>query len=170
MLEVFEAYAFSAYVLFLGAAHRLDLLGQRVLDGDHAAALRYGNVSAKRRRAGFRCGWGARVRARGRVRPPAEAAAISFTWEDHMYSRGYQKLINGMSALENRRMPRRRLLQSVGALGLAAILRPTAVFAEFDEDDERLGPFGPWSSPVNLGRVVNFVNSPLPYLTRSAAI
>jgi WD40-like Beta Propeller Repeat len=52
-------------------------------------------------------------------------------------------------------LPRRRLLQGAGALGLAAILRPTAVFAEFDDDNERLGPFGPWSSPVNLGPVVN---------------
>jgi hypothetical protein len=52
-------------------------------------------------------------------------------------------------------VPRRRLLQGAGALGLAAILRPTAVFAGSDDDDERLGPFGPWSTPVNLGRVVN---------------
>jgi len=50
---------------------------------------------------------------------------------------------------------RRRLLQGVGALGLAATLRPAAVFAERDNDNERLGPFGPWSTPVNLGPVVN---------------
>jgi hypothetical protein len=53
------------------------------------------------------------------------------------------------------RVPRRRLLQGAGALGLAAILRPTGAFAEPDDEDERLGPFGPWSSPVNLGPVVN---------------
>jgi WD40-like Beta Propeller Repeat len=52
-------------------------------------------------------------------------------------------------------LPRRRLLQSAGALGLAATLRPTAVFAESDDDNERLGPFGPWSTPVNLGPVIN---------------
>jgi hypothetical protein len=34
-------------------------------------------------------------------------------------------------------------------------LCPIAVFAESDDDDERLGPFGPWSTPVNLGPVVN---------------
>jgi len=50
---------------------------------------------------------------------------------------------------------RRRLLQGAGALGLAAILRPTAVLAERDDDNERLGPFGPWSTPRNLGAVVN---------------
>ena len=51
-------------------------------------------------------------------------------------------------------VPRRRLLQGAGAFGLAATLRPTAVFAEHD-DDERLGPFGPWSMPRNLGAVIN---------------
>jgi hypothetical protein len=40
-------------------------------------------------------------------------------------------------------------------LGLAATLRSTAVFAESDDDNERLGPFGPWSPPANLGPVVN---------------
>ena len=52
-------------------------------------------------------------------------------------------------------VPRRRLLQGAGALSLAAILRPTAVFAGSDDDDERLGPFGPWSTPVNLGPLIN---------------
>src|SRR5215471_1240393 len=52
-------------------------------------------------------------------------------------------------------LPRRQLLQGAGALGLAATLRPTAVFAERDDDNERLGPFDPWSAPVNLGPVVN---------------
>jgi hypothetical protein len=53
-------------------------------------------------------------------------------------------------------MPRRQILEGAGALGLAAILRPTTAFAEANyEDDERLGPFGPWSTPVNLGPVVN---------------
>ena len=54
-------------------------------------------------------------------------------------------------------LARRRLLQGLGAVGLAAVLRPTAVFAESsdDDEDERLGPFGPWSTPVNLGPVVN---------------
>jgi len=52
-------------------------------------------------------------------------------------------------------MPRRQLLKGAGALSLAAILRPTAVFAECDDEGERLGPFGPWSRPVNLGPVVN---------------
>src|ERR1700737_3557195 len=52
-------------------------------------------------------------------------------------------------------VPRRRLLQGAGALGLAVPLRPSAVFADCDDDNERLGPFGPWSTPVNLGPVVN---------------
>jgi Tol biopolymer transport system component len=52
-------------------------------------------------------------------------------------------------------LPRRRLLQGAGAFGIAATLRPTAVFAERDDEDERLGPFGPWSTPVNLGPMVN---------------
>ena len=47
-------------------------------------------------------------------------------------------------------MPRRRLLHGAVALGVAAILRPTPVCAEAGDDDERLGPFGPWSTPVNL--------------------
>ena len=64
-----------------------------------------------------------------------------------------QNLIGRAGRLEA--VPRRRLLQGVGVLGLAATLRPTAVFAESDDDDERLGPFGPWSTPVNLGPVVN---------------
>jgi hypothetical protein len=70
-----------------------------------------------------------------------------------MYSRRQQNLIGRASGLGG--VPRRRLLQGAGALGLAATLRPTAVFAERDDDDERLGPFGPWSSLVNLGPVVN---------------
>jgi hypothetical protein len=74
-------------------------------------------------------------------------------WEDRMYSHRRQNLIGRAGGL--RALPRRRLLQGAGALGLAATLRPTAVFAESDDDNERLGPFGPWSTPVNLGPVVN---------------
>ena len=70
-----------------------------------------------------------------------------------MYSRRRKNLIGRAGGLGG--LPRRRLLQGAGALGLAATLRPTAVFAESDDDDERLGPFGPWSTPVNLGPVVN---------------
>jgi hypothetical protein len=70
-----------------------------------------------------------------------------------MYSHRRHQLIGGRSTLGG--LPRRRLLQGAGALGLAATLRPTAVFAECDDEGERLGPFGPWSSPVNLGPVVN---------------
>ena len=71
-----------------------------------------------------------------------------------MHSRRQSELIGGTTLLAG--VPRRRLLQGAGALGLAAILRPAAVFAEPDDDDnERLGPFGPWSTPVNLGPVVN---------------
>jgi hypothetical protein len=51
-------------------------------------------------------------------------------------------------------VPRRRLLQGAAAIGIAEILRPTGAYAESD-DDERLGPFRPWSTPVNLGPVVN---------------
>jgi hypothetical protein len=70
-----------------------------------------------------------------------------------MYSHRQQKLIHKISASGG--APRRRLFQGAGALGLAAILRPTAVFGHEDDDEERLGPFGPWSSPVNLGPEVN---------------
>src|SRR5215471_11901819 len=70
-----------------------------------------------------------------------------------MRSSQHQKLIGGMSALGG--VPRRRLLQGVGAFGLVAILRPTVVSAESDDDEERLGPFQPWSTPVNLGSMVN---------------
>src|SRR6516162_4151626 len=73
--------------------------------------------------------------------------------EDHMCSHGRQNLIGAAGGLGG--VPRRRLLQGAGALGLAAILRPTAVSADPDDEDERLGPFGPWSTPVNLGPGVN---------------
>src|SRR5262249_51343077 len=69
------------------------------------------------------------------------------------YSPDNRKLIGGATALGG--VPRRRLLQGAGALGLAAVLHPTAAFSEPDDEDERLGPFGPWSSPVNLGPVIN---------------
>jgi hypothetical protein len=71
-----------------------------------------------------------------------------------MYLPRQQKMVVRMSELGGVR--RRRFLQGAGALGLTAMLRPTAAFAESDdEDDERLGPFGPWSTPINLGSVVN---------------
>jgi hypothetical protein len=70
-----------------------------------------------------------------------------------MYSHDNQKLIGGVNALGG--VPRRRLLQGAGALALAAIVRSTPVFAEPDDESERLGPFGPWSAPVNLGPMVN---------------
>jgi len=63
------------------------------------------------------------------------------------------RLIGKTSTLE--RLSRRRLLQGAGALSLAAILRPTAVLVQLGDEGERLGPFGPWSAPVNLGRVIN---------------
>ena len=70
-----------------------------------------------------------------------------------MYSRRQQKVVAQSGALGE--VPRRRLLRGAGVLGVAAILRPTAVFAECDADTEPLGPFGPWSKPINLGLVVN---------------
>jgi hypothetical protein len=71
-----------------------------------------------------------------------------------MYSRLNRNLIYRVNAPEG--VPRRRLLQGTGALGTAAILRPAVALAESDdEEEERLGPFGPWSTPVNLGPVVN---------------
>src|SRR5216117_1346885 len=45
------------------------------------------------------------------------------------------------------------VLFCAGAVVLAAVSRPAAAFAH--DDDEPLGPFGPWSEPVNLGPVVN---------------
>jgi hypothetical protein len=70
-----------------------------------------------------------------------------------MYSLRQQKTVARTSALGE--VPRRQLLRGAGALGVAAILRPTAAFAECDDDTEPLGPFGPWSKPINLGSVVN---------------
>jgi len=70
-----------------------------------------------------------------------------------MDSHRRHQLIGGRSTLGG--LPRRRLLRGAGVLALAATLRPNAVFADRDDDDERLGPFGPWSTPVNLGPVVN---------------
>src|SRR6516162_6013893 len=70
-----------------------------------------------------------------------------------MHLHRQQKLVSGMTRLGG--MPRRRLLKCTGALSLAAILRPTLAFGELDDDDDRLGPFGPWLTPVNLGPVVN---------------
>src|SRR5215472_17902868 len=74
-----------------------------------------------------------------------------------MYLPRQQRPIGGMNSPGG--IPRRQLIQGAGALGLATILRPTAGFAESDDtDEERLGPFGPWSAPVNLGPVVNSVD------------
>jgi len=55
------------------------------------------------------------------------------------------------------------VLFCAGAVVLAAVSRPAAAFAH--DDDEPLGPFGPWSEPVNLGPVVNS-----PYNDNSPAI
>jgi len=66
-----------------------------------------------------------------------------------MYPRRQHTFITRMSALG--RVPRRKFLYGAAVLSSAAILRPTAIL----DDDERLGPFGPWSTPVNLGPVVN---------------
>ena len=68
--------------------------------------------------------------------------------EDGMYRHHRQNLIGRAGGQGG--LARRRFLQGTGALGLAATLRPTVVLAERDDDDERLGPFGPWSTPVNL--------------------
>ena len=71
-----------------------------------------------------------------------------------MYLHRRQNLIGGAAGGRGG-LPRRRLLEGAGALTLAATLRPTAVFAKCDDEGERLGPFGPWSRPINLGPVVN---------------
>src|SRR6266516_3361731 len=55
------------------------------------------------------------------------------------------------------------VLFCAGAVVLAAVSRPAAAFAH--DDDEPLGPFGPWSEPVNLGPAVNS-----PYNDNSPAI
>ena len=81
------------------------------------------------------------------------AALNDAAWEARMHSHRRQNLIRRTSGLGG--SSRRRLLQGAGAFGLAAILRPTAVLAEPGDEDERLGPFGPWSAPRNLGAVVN---------------
>ena len=80
-----------------------------------------------------------------------------------MHSHYWRNLIGRPGGLGP--LPRRQVLQGAGTLGLAAILRPTAVFAEPEDEGERLGPFGPWSKPVNLGPVVN-----TPYLNSHPAI
>jgi hypothetical protein len=87
-----------------------------------------------------------------------------------MYPRRQQKLVARVRALGQ--VPRRRLLQGAGAVGLAALSRPTAVFGESNDDDEgvsranreeahnicpqhRFGQFSDWSEPINLGLIVN---------------
>jgi WD40-like Beta Propeller Repeat len=87
-----------------------------------------------------------------------------------MRFRRRQDLIGGRSALAG--VPRRRLLQTAGTFSLATILRPTALYAESDDDDERVsgddrekahnicrqhrfGQFSEWSEPMNLGPIVN---------------
>ena len=70
-----------------------------------------------------------------------------------MYSHRRQNLLGRTE--EPGGLLRRRLLQVAGALGFATTLRPTVAFAERDDEDEGLGPFGPWSTPVDLGPVVN---------------
>jgi hypothetical protein len=85
-----------------------------------------------------------------------------------MHSRRHQKLIDWASSPGG--LPRRRLLQGTGALGLAATLRPTVVFAESDDErvsrasqeeahnicpEHRFGQFSDWSEPINLGPIVN---------------
>jgi len=72
-----------------------------------------------------------------------------------MYSDRYQSLIGRVGGRGG--LPRRRLLQGAGAMGFAEILLPTAAFAKRDDENEReqLGPFEPWSTPVNLGPVIN---------------
>jgi hypothetical protein len=70
-----------------------------------------------------------------------------------MYSRGRQKLVDRVMAPATLQVSRRQVLQGAGAVVIAALLCPTVVFGH--DDDEALGPFGPWSEPVNLGPVVN---------------
>ena len=87
-----------------------------------------------------------------------------------MYSRRQQKLIARVRELGG--LPRRRLLQGAATVGLATILRPTALYAESDDDDERVsgddrekahnicpphrfGEFSDWSAPIWLGPIVN---------------
>jgi hypothetical protein len=87
-----------------------------------------------------------------------------------MYSHRQQSLVGGAGRLGG--LPRRRLLQGAGTVSLATILRPTAVFGESDDDDERVsgddrekahnicrqhrfGEFSEWSDPINLGPIVN---------------
>src|SRR5213592_4451436 len=76
---------------------------------------------------------------------------------------GRQKLIDRVSAQGDLRVTRRQVLQGARAVVLTAVSRPAAAFAH--DDDEPLGPFGPWSEPVNLGPVVNS-----PYNDNSPAI
>src|SRR6516164_7283556 len=67
-----------------------------------------------------------------------------------MHSGRQPQPIGTTSALAG--LPRRQLLQGAGALGFAAILRPTPVFSR---PNRQLGPFSDWSEPINLGPVVN---------------
>lgn len=70
-----------------------------------------------------------------------------------MQLRRHQELIAATSARKG--VTRRHFLQTAGALGLAASFPPAAVLAQTADEGEGLGPFGPWSSPVNLGPVIN---------------
>jgi len=70
-----------------------------------------------------------------------------------MNTRGRQHPIERVNTRQGPRLTRRQLLQGAGAVAIAAVSCPTAVFGH--DDDEPLGAFGPWSEPVNLGPKVN---------------
>src|SRR5262249_2948017 len=66
----------------------------------------------------------------------AAALNLTLSGEDRMYSHRRQNLIDCLSALGG--LPRRRLLQGAGTVSLATMLRPTGLYAEVDDDDERV--------------------------------
>lgn len=57
--------------------------------------------------------------------------------------------------MERLSVTRREILKAGAVVVAGVVLDPTAVFAQEREGHQSMGPFSPWSAPVNLGKVVN---------------
>lgn len=57
--------------------------------------------------------------------------------------------------MERLSVTRREILKAGAVVVAGLVLDPRAVFAQEREGHESMGPFSPWSAPVNLGPVVN---------------
>jgi WD40-like Beta Propeller Repeat len=57
--------------------------------------------------------------------------------------------------MERLHVSRRQILKAGAVVVAGLVLDPRAVFAQEREGHESMGPFSPWTKPVNLGPVVN---------------